>query len=198
VRPEGNTPGYYEFRYSMQKAHEYATEVVEEVAKEFEAKFGRSYGNGIYKPYKIDDAEVLIFAVASVASESRGVVDKLREEGLKVGLISLKLYRPFPIKHLREAFSKAELVVVFDRDVGYGMEGILAAELKTALYAADHRPIIRGFIVGLGGRDITADQLILGVKTAIAEKDDRTVQQNTHVDFIGVQLEELGFKKEGM
>ena len=87
---------------------------------------------------------------------------------------------------------------MFDRDVGYGMEGILAAELKTALYAADHRPIIRGFIVGLGGRDITADQLILGVKTAIAEKDDRTVQQNTHVDFIGVQLEELGFKKEGM
>lgn len=198
IRPEGNTPGYYEFRYSMQKAHEYAAEVVEEVAKEFEAKFGRSYGNGIYKPYKADDAEVLIFAVASVASESRGVVDKLREEGLKVGLISLKLYRPFPIKHLREAFSKAKLVVVFDRDVGYGMEGILAAELKSALYAADHHPVIRGFIVGLGGRDITADQLIHGVKTAIAEKDNRAVQQDTHVDFIGVQLEGLGLKKEDM
>ncbi|MHA1519909.1 MAG: pyruvate ferredoxin oxidoreductase [Promethearchaeota archaeon] len=195
-RPEGNTPGYYEFRYAMQKAHEYSIEVVEEVAKEFEEKFGRSYGNGIYKPYQADDAEVLMFAVGSVASESRGVVDSLRIEGLKVGLISLKLYRPFPIEYLRKAFSKVKLVVVFDRDVGYGVEGILCAELKTALYAADHRPKIRGFIVGLGGRDITADQLIDGVKLAIQEQDSREVEKNTHVEFIGLHLEELGFKKE--
>lgn len=196
IRPEGNTPGYYEFRYSMQKAHEYSIEVVEEVAKEFAAKFGRSYGNGIYKPYMADDAEVLIFGVGSVASESRGVVDMLRAEGIKVGLISLKLYRPFPIAHLRKAFSKAKLVVVFDRDVGYGMEGILCSELKSALYASDHHPIIRGFIVGLGGRDITADQLVQGVKQAIADQDDRSIQTDTHVDYIGLQLDELGFKKE--
>lgn len=123
-------------------------------------------------------------------------MDTLRDEGIKIGLISLKLYRPFPIQHLRKAFNKAKLVVVFDRDVGYGMEGILAAELKSALYAADHRPIIRGFIVGLGGRDITADQLINGVKKAIEEQDNREVQLDTHVDFIGLQLNELGFKKE--
>jgi pyruvate/2-oxoacid:ferredoxin oxidoreductase alpha subunit len=198
IRPEGNTPGYYEFRYSMQKAHEYSIEVVEEVAQAFAEKFGRSYGNGIYKSYKADDAEVLIFAVASVASESRGVVDTLREQGIKLGLISLKLYRPFPIEHLRKAFSKTKLVVVFDRDVGYGVEGILCAELKTALYHADHHPIIRGFVVGLGGRDITADHLISGVKTAIEEQDNRDVQKDVHVDFIGTELEKLGFKKEDM
>lgn len=195
-RPEGNTPGYYEFRYSMQKAHEYAIDVVEEVAQEFKEKFGRSYGNGIYKPYHADDAEILIFAVGSVASESRGVVDSLRSEGIKVGLISLKLYRPFPVTHLRKAFQNAKLVVVFDRDVGYGMEGILCSELKSALYAADNRPVIRGFIVGLGGRDITANQLVDGVKQAISEKDNKTVQQDVHVDFIGTELEELGFTKE--
>lgn len=196
IRPEGNTPGYYEFRYSMQKAHEYAVDVVEEVAKEFAEKFGRSYGNGIYKQYKAEDAEILIFAVGSVASESRGVIDTLRNQGLKIGLISLKLFRPFPIKHLREAFSKAKLVVVFDRDVGYGVGGILCYELKSALYDADHKPIIRGFIVGLGGRDITANHLINGVNQAIAEQDDKTVRQDTHIDYIGLELEPLGFKKE--
>lgn len=198
IRPEGNTPGYFEFRYSMQKAHENAFEVIEEVAKEFADKFGRSYGNGIYKPYKADDAEILIFAVASVASESRGVVDSLRDEGLKVGLISLKLFRPFPVKHLRKAFSKAKLVVVFDRDIGYGYEGILAYELKAALYASENRPIIRGFIVGLGGRNITPEDLISGVKKAIAEKDNRQVQLATHTDFIGLKLDLLGFKKGGI
>ena len=197
IRPEGNTPGYYEFRYSMQKAHENAFEVIEEVAREFTKKFGRSYGNGIYKAYKADDAEILIFAVASVASESRGVVDRLREEGLKIGLISLKLFRPFPVKYLREAFSKAKLVVVFDRDIGYGHEGILAYELKAALYPSEHRPIIRGFIVGLGGRDITPEDLIGGVKKAVSEKDDRDVQLATHTDFIGLKLDQLGFKKGG-
>jgi len=109
----------------------------------------------------------------------------------------LKLFRPFPVKHLREAFSKAKLVVVFDRDIGYGHEGILAYELKAALYPSEHRPIIRGFIVGLGGRDITPEDLIGGVKKAVSEKDDRNVQLATHTDFIGLKLDQLGFKKGG-
>ena len=196
VRPEGKTPGYFEFRYSMQKAHEYAFEVIEEVAKDFEAKFGRSYGNGIYKAYNAEDAEVLIFGVGSVASESRGVVDSLRKEGLKVGLISLKLFRPFPVKYLREAFSNAKLIVVFDRDVGYGYEGILSYELKAALYAANNHPEIRSFIVGLGGRDVTHDDLYNGVKKSIAEQGNHDIQANVHTEFIGTQLEELGYKKE--
>ncbi|MHA1745100.1 MAG: pyruvate ferredoxin oxidoreductase [Promethearchaeota archaeon] len=196
IRPEGNTPGYYEFRYSMQKAHEYAFEVIEEVAQEFKEIFGRSYGNGIYKAYRTEDADTLIFAVASVASESRGVVDTLRDQGIKIGLISLKVFRPFPVVHLRKAFSKAGLVVVFDRDVGYGREGILSYELKAALYAADHHPAIRGFIVGLGGRNITPDILIGGIQTALSEKDDREVQLDPHTDFLGLKLDVLGFTRE--
>ncbi|MHA1584269.1 MAG: transketolase C-terminal domain-containing protein, partial [Promethearchaeota archaeon] len=196
INPKGNTPGYYEYRYAMQKAHEYSIEVVEEVAKEFAEKFGRSYGNGIYKTYLADDAEILIFAVGSVASESRVAIDELREGGIKVGLISLKLYRPFPVKHLREAFSKCKQVVVFDRDIGYGYEGILAYELKAALYPCEHHPNIRGFIVGLGGRNITSDDLAGGVKTAIAEKDDREIELDPHTDFIGLELDKLGYKEE--
>ncbi len=196
INPKKNTPGYFEFRYAMQKAQEYACEVVEEVAKEFAEKFGRSYGNGIYKAYKAEDAEVLMFGVGSVASESRCAVDELRKQGLKVGLISLKLYRPFPVVHLRKAFEQCKLVVVFDRDIGYGFEGILAYELKAALYPLEKRPIVRGFIVGLGGRNITHDELAQGVMKAIEEKDDREIQLDPRTDYIGLKLNELGFKEE--
>jgi pyruvate/2-oxoacid:ferredoxin oxidoreductase alpha subunit len=192
---EKTAPGYIEFRYAMQKAHEYAIEVIEEVAEEFKQKFGRSYGNGIYKPYMADDADMLIFAVGSVASESRVVVDELREKGMKIGLISLKVFRPFPVKHMREAFSKCKLAIVFDRDVGYGFEGILCYELKAALYDSDIHPKVKGYIVGLGGRDVTVEQLIGGVEQAIATQDQKS--DEIHTEFLGTQLEELGFKKGG-
>ena len=86
--------------------------------------------------------------------------------------------------------------MVFDRDIGYGFEGILSYELKAALYAGDNHPEIRSFIVGLGGRDVTHDDLYHGVKKAIAERGNPDIQASVHTEFIGMQLEELGFKKE--
>ncbi|MBN1551445.1 pyruvate ferredoxin oxidoreductase [bacterium] len=198
VRPEGNTPGYMEYRYAMQKAHEYAIDVIEEVNREFKVKFGRSYGNGIYTSYKIEDADILIFGIGSVASQSRMAVDQLRSEGIKAGLISLKLFRPFPVKHLREIFTRVPLVVVFDRDVAYGYEGVLAYELKAALYPCQNRPIIRSYIVGLGGRNIPTDTLTKAVKRAIKEKDDSSVQLDPHTDFLDLDLDRLGLSIEDM
>jgi pyruvate/2-oxoacid:ferredoxin oxidoreductase alpha subunit len=191
---EPTAPGYIEYRFAMQKAAEYSIDVILEAAEEFNKKFGRSYGNGIYKSYLTGDAEILIFAVGSVASESRCVVDILRKEGMKIGLISLKVFRPFPVKYLRDAFNKTTQIVVFDRDVGYGYEGILCYELKAALYGAKNRPIINGYIVGLGGRDVLQVDLIRGVKDAIQAKDQYS--DELHTKWLGTQLEPLGFKKE--
>ncbi len=194
-REEGTAPGYYEFRYSLQRAMEHSIEKVVEVHDLFAEKFGRSYGNGIYKAYKMEDADIVIFAVGSVASESRLVIDKLRAKGIKIGLISLKLFRPFPAKHLREVFKDIKTVVVFDRDVGYGYEGILFTELKSALYQLKNRPFIKGYIVGLGGRDVKADDLINGVlRTIELEKKNEYVEQT---EFIGLKLDELDFLKKG-
>ncbi len=193
---EKPAPGYFEYRYSMQKANEYAFEVIEEVAAEFEEKFGRKYGNGIYKTHRIDDAETVLFGVGSIASECRDAVEDLREQGIKAGLVSLKVYRPFPVKYLREVFKNAEMIVVFDRDIGYGYEGILSNELKSALYAADNHPIVKGYILGLGGRDVTKDQIRDGVIKAINTENKEEMQRDTHTDYLGLKLEELGFKKE--
>ena len=187
---EGIAPGYFEYRYAMQKALENSIEVIKEVHDEFAEKFGRSYGNGIYKTHLTEDADIIIFAMGSVASQARNVIKKLRKGGLKVGLVSLKLFRPFPASYLREFFKSKKQIVVFDRDVGYGYEGVLSYELKAALYGLKNSPFIKGFIVGLGGRDITDQHIIKGVYKAIEESEIGIISHKT--DFIGLRLEELG------
>ncbi len=190
LRPEGTAPGYMEYRWSMTKAQERAHKKMQEVHDAFAKQFGRSYGNGIYKTYKMEDADLAIFAMGSVASEARLSVDKLRKEGIKAGVISLKSFRPFPVKYLREAMKNVKIVAVFDRDVGYGYEGVLAYELRAALYGLPNEPYVKGFIVGLGGRDIFADHLYNGAKRAIAaNKAGEQVDGKT--EWLGLLLDQL-------
>jgi len=174
----------------MQKALENSIEIIMNVHDEFSEKFGRSYGNGIYKTYLTEDADILIFSMGSVASQARNIISKLRKDGLKVGLVSLKLFRPFPASQLRKLFKDTKLIVVFDRDIGYGYEGVLSYELKAALYGLKQSPFIKGFIVGLGGRDVTDQHIIKGVNKAINESEKGIISHET--DFIGLKLENLG------
>jgi pyruvate/2-oxoacid:ferredoxin oxidoreductase alpha subunit len=187
---EGTVPGYFEYRYAMQKALENSIEIIMNVHDEFSEKFGRSYGNGIYKTYLAEDADILIFAMGSVASQARNIIGQLRQTGLKVGLVSLKLFRPFPTSLLRELFEGTKLVVVFDRDIGYGYEGVLSYELKAALFGLKQAPFIKGFIVGLGGRDVTDQNITQGVNKAIKESEKGVISHET--DFIGLKLKCLG------
>ncbi|MHA2288006.1 MAG: transketolase C-terminal domain-containing protein [Promethearchaeota archaeon] len=186
---EGIAPGYFEYRYAMQKALENSIEIIKDVHDEFSEKFGRAYGNGIYKTYLAEDAEIIVFAMGSVASQARNVIPRLRKEGKNVGLVSLKLFRPFPATQLRELFKQTNLIVVFDRDVGYGYEGVLSYELKAALYGLKETPFIKGFIVGLGGRDVTDQHIVKGVAKAIKESEIGKISHET--DFIGVKLGDL-------
>jgi len=129
---EGIVPGYYEYRYSLQKALENSIDIIKEVHDQYAEKFGRSYGNGIFKAIETKDAEIIVYAMGSVASQARVAIKKLRKDGIKVGLVSLKTFRPYPAKILREFFKDHRFVVVFDREIGYGYEGVLSYELKSA------------------------------------------------------------------
>lgn len=189
-RSEGTVPGYYEYRYSLQKSLENSISIIKEVHNEFAETFGRFYGNGIYKAVQTEDAKTIIMAMGSVASQVRVALKKLNTEGLNIGLLSLKLFRPFPHEELRDFFKDKENIVVFDRDIGYGYEGVLSYELKAALYGLKNRPNIKGFIIGLGGRDIKTDQIITGVKKALKEFEQGVFTNKT--DFVGLNLEELG------
>ena len=192
-REEGTAPGYYEFRYSLQKALENSIDVIMEVNDEYAKKFGRSYGNGLFKTYKTEDADTIIFAMGSVSSQVKTIIGKLREDGLKIGLVSLRLFRPFPVKYLRDFFKDKKNVVVFDREIGYGYEGVLAYELKAALYGLKDCPFIKGFIVGLGGRDVKNEHLIDGVHRAIEQSKKGEIIYET--EFLGLKLDELDFLK---
>ncbi|MEJ2295726.1 MAG: pyruvate ferredoxin oxidoreductase [Candidatus Lokiarchaeota archaeon] len=190
---EGTAPGYFEYRYALQKALENSIEIIKEVHNDFAKKFDRSYGNGIYKTFQADDADTIIFAMGSVAAQARVAVERLREEGHKIGLVSLRLFRPYPANELREYFNTKKTIIVFDRDIGYGYEGVLSYELKSALYNLPNCPFIKGFIVGLGGRDITTDHIVEGVKIALKQKEDGKISNQT--EFLGLKLNELDFLK---
>ncbi len=192
-REEGTAPGYFEFRYSLQKALENSIDVILEVHNDYAKKFGRSYGNGLFKTLKTEDADTVIFAMGSVSSQVKTVIGKLREEGLKIGLVSLRLFRPFPIKYLREFFKDKKNIIVFDREIGYGYEGVLAYELKAALYGLKDCPFIKGFIVGLGGRDIKNEHIIDGVHRALEQSKKGEIIYET--EFLGLKLDQLDFLK---
>jgi pyruvate/2-oxoacid:ferredoxin oxidoreductase alpha subunit len=191
VREEGTAPGYYEFRYSLQKALENSIEIIKQVHDEFAEKFGRSYGNGLFKTYKTEDADTIIFAMGSVSAQARTVIEKLRAEEIKIGLVTLKLFRPFPVKYLREFFKDKKNIVVFDRAIGYGYEGVLCYELKAALYGVKNPPFIKGFIVGLGGRDVKGEHIINGVHRALELSKKGEITYET--EFYGLKLDELDF-----
>ncbi len=190
-RPEGTFPGYFEIRYALQKALENSIDVIKEVHDQFAKKFGRSYGNGVYKTFKTEDTDTIIFAMGSIACQAREAINILRTNGLKIGLVSLKLFRPFPAKDLKEFFKNKKNVIVFDRDIGYGYEGVLSYELKSALYGLKNSPFIKGFIVGLGGRDVKNEQIVQGVQKALDEAKKGEITHTT--DFLGLKLNELDF-----
>jgi pyruvate ferredoxin oxidoreductase alpha subunit len=121
---------------------------------EFAKIFGRSY-----KPietYRADDAEILMLTMGGIGETAMSVVDERRAKGDKVGLVRIRLWRPFPFAEFKQAIAKAKALAVLDRALVFGGPmGPVASEIKAALYADAKRPLITEFVVGLGGRDVT-------------------------------------------
>ncbi len=150
---------YYEFSEMMDQAHRNAGEIFDEISREYEKVSGLLQTGKIEK-YRVEDAESVILALGTMAEETRVAVDRLRAEGEKVGLVKVKMFRPFPNKEIREALENKSLVVVMDRSVSYGHEGPLSIEVKSTLYPSENRPPVLNFIVGLGGRDVTFKDIV--------------------------------------
>ncbi|HZK41730.1 MAG TPA: pyruvate ferredoxin oxidoreductase [Clostridia bacterium] len=144
-----------EFARDRYASMERAEAVFDEIAEEFESLFGRKHQR--CETYRMEDADYALIGLGSMMGTSRALVDKLREEGHKVGICSVKSYRPFPVKEVRQALSGCKAVGVLDRDVGYGSGGILYLDVCRALF--NESLSIRNFILGLGGRDVTTDTL---------------------------------------
>ena len=171
---------YMEMRYKIQKAMERAVGVAEAVDHEWGERFGRSWG--LVERYRLDDAEIALVTSGTVTGTSRVVVDELRDKGLKIGLLKVRMFRPFPHEKVCQALAGTEKVAVIDRNISFGDSGVFAQEVRAALYNADERPPVFDFVTGLGGRDI--------VPATIREIVDYTVAHDAPVEeftWIGVK-----------
>jgi len=155
--------GYMELRYLLQEALQNSTETIAKVGEEFGKLFGRNY-TGTFWEDGMDDADIVIVAMGSLAMEASVAADMLREQGHKVGVLGLRVFRPFPKASLVKALEKARLIAVFDKNISYGSEGATCSEIKSALYGSQTKAAIRNFIVGLGGRDVKARELADAVR----------------------------------
>lgn len=158
--------GYMEIRYLLQEALQNSRETIAQVGQEFGEVFGRSYTNLFWED-RMDDAEIAIVAMGSLAMEAIVAADILRDEGHRVGVLGLRVFRPFPKSSLVAALQKSRLIVVFDKNVSYGLEGATCSEIKAALYGSGTNAVIRNFIVGLGGRDVRAKDIVAAVNKSL-------------------------------
>jgi len=148
---------FSEVKKSQSEAFASTKPAILQAWKEFGDISGRYYQP--VEQYKSEDAKVLLLMMGSFGETAMVAVDELRQRGEKVGLIRLRLWRPFPFEELRQAVGNAEILIVLDRCISFGgPPGPLCSEVKAALYSLEKRPKVVGFIGGLGGRDISVEQ----------------------------------------
>jgi pyruvate/2-oxoacid:ferredoxin oxidoreductase alpha subunit len=170
VRPDirGNlTHGYMEIRHMLHQDMLEAIPALARVDEKFQSVFGRG-GNPYLEPYRCEDAEYVAVSLGSLSYHLRDVVDMLRDEGIKVGGMSVHLYRPFPDEIIAKALAQYKGLILFEKALSYGYQGTLTSDIKSALYAhtwdQGSRPFVVNYILGLGGREITTRDLYDALK----------------------------------
>lgn len=144
---------YFEHKINQIQGIEQSRKVIKDIGKEFGDRFGRYYSN--FESYQLEDADFALVLMGSAAGTAKEVVDRLRENGEKLGILKMRVFRPFPYRELRESLSRLKAIAVLDRVLVPGtLGGPLFDEIRSTLYELDERPIVFPYIYGLGGRDI--------------------------------------------
>ncbi len=155
-----DTPTYYmEHKRLQAEGMIKAKKVILEISEQFEKLTGRKYG--LFETYKLDDADSALVIINSTAGTAKDAVDRLRAEGKKVGLLKIRVFRPFPAEEIAEALENTKSIAVMDKAEGFNSQGgPLCSEIKSALYNIENAPKIINYIYGLGGRDVKVDNII--------------------------------------
>ncbi|MDI3280287.1 MAG: pyruvate ferredoxin oxidoreductase [Bacillota bacterium] len=175
---------YFEHKRQQVEAMRMAKPVILEVGQEYGRLSGRSYG--LFEGYRLEDAELAIVVLGSTAGTAKAVVDGLRREGVKAGLLKLRVFRPFPREELAQALRHVRALAVLDRSDSFGVVGgPLFAEVRAALYDLPERIPTVNYIYGLGGRDI--DLEMIGRVYADLAEIARTGRPRELVTYLGVR-----------
>ena len=145
---------YMEMRHSIHAAMQQTLDEFAAIEDDFADCTGRRHG--AVEAIECEDAEVILVTSGTITSTARQVIEELRAKGEKAGILKIKLFRPFPVSLIRQTLGNAKKVAVIDRNFSFGASGIFAQEVRAALYALTDRPVVFGFIAGLGGRDVTS------------------------------------------
>lgn len=173
----------YIFKYKENKGVLAARDVISETEREFAEIFGRKY-TGLIENYRTDDAEYVIVTLGSIAGLCRETADKLREQGIKAGVVRIRYMRPFPDKEIAEVMGNVKAYAVLEKDISFGSEGTVFTNVNSALKKAGVNAKGHNFIGGLGGRNISAADI---------EKIYSDIANGTaSVNFIGIGDEDNG------
>jgi pyruvate ferredoxin oxidoreductase alpha subunit len=175
--------GYMDMRWKLQHALEGSRDVIVRTSRDYAERFGRDHGGMLWQ-YRTEDAEVLIVGMGSIATEATMSADLLRERGIRAGVVGVRVYRPFPQAEIRESLGKIPAIVVFEKDISYGYEGALSADIKAALYGTGIQTPIHNFIAGLGGRDVKADELVEAVLSSLAAMTAGSREKQTWLNCV--------------
>ncbi len=145
---------YFEFKRQQEEAMKHALKRIREINSEYAKISGRGYGNGLVDKYQLDDAEIAIVVLGSTAGTLKVIVDQLRQEGIKAGVLRIRSFRPFPVEDILHALKDVKAVAVMDKSMSPGGLGAAVfSEVRNALYDSKQHPIVVNYIFGLGGRD---------------------------------------------
>ncbi len=151
---------YFEFKRQQEEAMKNALGLIQKVNSDYSKISGRSYGNGLVDAYCLDDAEVAVVCVGSTAGTLKTIVDELRQEGIKAGLLRLRTFRPLPVEELRSKLKNVKALAVMDKSMSFGGDGgAVYHEVRHVLYDVKTHPHIVNYIYGLGGRDSSPREL---------------------------------------
>lgn len=176
VTPDHN----FELKYQIQEAMEKGLKEVKKADDEFRKHFGRSYG--MVEPYRCGNADIIMVTSGTITSTARDVIDELRKQGQKIGLLKIKLFRPFPAQAVIKILEKCKKVAVIDRNIGYGVGGIFCQEIKAAFCTYKKIPQIFGYVAGIGGRDVTPDTI-----KEIANDVRKSNKADNRIKYIGLK-----------
>jgi len=180
--PFGAQDVYTEIKQQQENALIQAQSVMEEIWDEFSNLFGRSYHP--VETYKTKDADVILVTMGAVGETARTAVDEMREQGIKAGLATVRMWRPFPAKQIIKTLKNVKKIVVMDRTLSFGSHGgPLACEIRSALYNQIKAPTVLNYVAGLGGREISRDTF----KEMVA-KAEHTDFQSANYELIDVRV----------
>ena len=188
VAPQANEDWVIEIRRQNDEAMKRAVGVIEEAYADFRRIFGRGPENPWFEEYMADDAEVILIGMGTISLPIKVAIREMRAKGKKVGLIRLRWFRPFPFEKLVKALSGAKAIGVIDRDYSFGSpfhSGVVANEIRASLYNADKRPPLLSFICGLGGREVTLEDVNKAVDMCDAAAKSGKSDAKTH--WLGVR-----------